>query len=223
MHLDLVESLRCPNAHEDGWLVAIPDVVRDRVIWTGDIGCPTCETSWRVHDGVLTLVRGGASLVASPSVSADRSGEEVDAGAEAMRTAALLNLVSPGGVVLLAGAHTQYATALAALVPDVLVLMLNAPTNLPALHGHLCAEAPLPLGVGTLRGARVDHAHASSAWLASVHRALARDARLIAPTRAALPDGTRELARDEHEWVAEVGVAASGLVPLRRGGDPLTR
>ena len=223
MHLDLVESLRCPNAHEDGWLIAIPDVVRDRMMWTGEIGCPLCETSWRVHDGALSLVCGSTSMVAPPSSTVDRPTDAVDESAEAMRTAALLNLVTPGGVVLLAGVHALHGAELAALVPHVLVLTLNAPANVPAVHGQLRADPPLPLGVGTLRGARLDAAHASSEWLPSVHRAIARDGRLVAPTFAALPDGAHELARDEYEWVAEVRVAASGLVPLRRGGDPLAR
>lgn len=206
----------------------MPDVVRERVMWTGEIGCPACKASWRVRDGVLELAPGTGTSVAIERANDDRRGDAADHAApderaEAMRTAALLHLASPGGVVLLAGVHALHAAALATLVPDVLVLTLNAPAHVPVVHGQLRAQAPLPLGVGTLRGARLDDAHASPDWLVSVHRAVTREGRVVAPTRTALPQGAQELARDESEWVAEVRVAASGLVPLRRGGDPLTR
>lgn len=220
MHLDLIESLRCPDAHDDGWLVAIPDVVVERVMQTGEIGCPQCAATWRVQAGVLELTTADA---ASPVFGLASDRPETDAAAEALRTAALLDLRTPGGAVLLAGAHAHHAAALAALVPDLLVLALNAPDDAPIAHGHLRAHAPLPLGVGTLRGARLDSAHATAEWLPSVTRAIGRNGRLLAPVSATLPDGTRELARDEHEWVSDVQVAASGLVPLRRGGDPLRR
>ena len=236
MHLDLIESLRCPHAHDDGWLVAIPDVVRDRVMWSGEIGCPQCAATWRVHEGVLALetARETTGAAALPSTAPDATlrnpgspdTASFDPGSlesEALRTAALLDLRTPGGVVLLAGAHAHHAPALAALVPGVLVLTLNAPADAPNVHGHLRVDPPLPLGVGTLRGVRLDDAHADAAWLPGVLRALARGARVIAPVAAAQPPATRELARDDREWVAEVSVAASGLVPLRRGGDPMLR
>lgn len=53
-------------------------------------------------------------------------------------------------------------------------------------------------------------------------RAVQQGGRMIAPADVPVPDDVRELARDEDEWVGEVRVAASGLVPLRRGGDPLS-
>lgn len=245
MHLDFVESLRCPHAHDDGWLVAIPDVVRDRVIWSGEIGCPQCAATWRVHEGVLVLASAHPATPTAPldaseamppeampseaippdAVSTNlRSGTTpLDPAAESLRTAALLDLRTPGGAVLLAGIHAHHAAALAALAPDVLVLTLNPATGAPNVHGELRAHAPLPLGVGTLRGARLDAAHADATWLPGALRGMARSARLIAPASVPVPADARELARDEREWVAEISVAASGLVPLRRGGDPLTR
>lgn len=245
MHLDLIESLRCPGAHDDGWLVAVPDVVVDRVMQSGEIGCPRCGATWRVRRGVLALTTTDAAPATAAAPEAARSESvpseatrsdaapphaargsvraEPDPAAEALRTAALLDLRTPGGTVLLAGHHVQHATALAALVPDVLVLALNAPDGARTVHGDLRANAPLPLGVGTLRGARLDEPHATAEWLPGVVRAIARGGRLVAPANAPLPDTTRERARDAHEWVADVQVAASGLVPLRRGGDPMRR
>jgi hypothetical protein len=224
MHLDLIESLRCPGGHDEGWLVAIPDIVARRVMQSGEIGCPRCAATWRVDAGGLVLFAAAPAVAPVPGPVDDGPAEAVEAvEVEALRTAALLDLRTPGGTVLLAGGHARHAEALAALVPEVLVLTLNAPDGAPVVHGHLRARAPLPLGAGTLRGARLDATHADAAWLPGVQRALARGGRLIAPVAACAGAGTRELARDGREWVAEVRVAAGGLVPLRRGGDPLAR
>jgi hypothetical protein len=69
----------------------------------------------------------------------------------------------------------------------------------------------------------VDLAHATPAWLDVLVAAITRGGRLVAPAQVPVPLGVEELARDDHEWVAEVRASASGLVPLRRGGDPMAR
>jgi hypothetical protein len=98
----------------------------------------------------------------------------------------------------------------------VLILAVNAPEGAAAAHSRLVVHHALPLGVGTVRGVRLDAAHGGAGWLDSAWRALEPAGRLVAPTTAPLPTGVVELARDEREWVAEVQSAASGLIPLRR-------
>ena len=122
--------------------------------------------------------------------------------------------------MVLAGECARLADALHAAT-GVLVLAVNPPDGVAPLHARLFAQAPLPLGVGTMRGAALDDRHADARWIGSAARVVQRGGRLVAPAHAALPDDITELARDEREWVAEVRVAASGLVPLRRGGDPM--
>lgn len=209
MHVDLIESLRCPHPHDDGWLVARADVVSDRRIVEGTVGCPICGAEWPIADRALHFT----ASAPHPSVA------DADAGelrADALRVAALLDLRDAHGVVVLTGATAAAADALVSLT-GVLVLAINPPPGVALGHSRLYVRETLPVGVGTLRGVRLDDAHAGDAWMASVSRAVQRGGRVIAPVSCPVPPGLRELARDAREWVAEVTSAASGLVPLRRG------
>jgi hypothetical protein len=95
MHVDLIEALRCPHPHADGWLVASVDVVVDRRITRGTVACPMCGQEWEVRDGALHL--GVAPL---PVARAIVSSNLHDGRADALRTAALLDLREPQGRVL---------------------------------------------------------------------------------------------------------------------------
>ena len=215
MHVDLIESLRCPHRHADGWLVARADCVVNRQIVRGTIGCPTCGSEWELHDGVLD-VSGGPDVTSPPLVAAPGPPPtEERVRAEALRAAALLALRDARGVVVLVGEAAWSADALLAQT-GVLILAVNAPEGAAAAHSRLVVHHALPLGVGTVRGVRLDAAHGGAGWLDSAWRALEPAGRLVAPTTAPLPTGVVELARDEREWVAEVQSAASGLIPLRR-------
>jgi hypothetical protein len=57
------------------------------------------------------------------------------------------------------------------------------------------------------------------ARLSSTVQATRTAGRLVAPAQAALPEGVRELVRDEHVWVGEREAPPSALVRLhvRRG------
>ncbi len=249
MHVDLVEALRCPRGHEESWLVAATDVVIERRIIRGTIGCPVCGAEWRIEEGELdfdaaALLLAGTSPAASPAASPDASpdasptrqplslnpaggsvatAEPTTPALEAsgLRMAALLDLRDTTGAVVLFGEAARVADALASLT-GVLGLAVNAPPGVGTRHSRLRVLRALPLGVGTVRGAALDHAHAGASWIASAVRAVQQGGRIIAPADVPVPDDVRELARDEDEWVGEVRVAASGLVPLRRGGDPLS-
>lgn len=215
MHVDLIESLRCPHRHADGWLVASADCVVNRQIVRGTIGCPTCGTEWLVRDGVLD-VSGLPDATMPPRVAVPvPPPTDEHSRAEALRTAALLDLRDARGVVVLVGEAAWSADALQALT-GVLVLAVNAPEGAAAAHSRLVVLNALPLGVGTVRGVRLDAAHGGDGWLGSAWRALEPAGRLMAPITASLPPGIVELARDDREWVAEVQSAASGLIPLRR-------
>jgi uncharacterized protein YbaR (Trm112 family) len=213
MHVDLVESLRCPNAHEDGWLVASAHRVVDRRIVEGVIGCPMCGAEWPVRDGVLSLT----GERDEPPPSAGPVTVAGDPAEQALRLAALLDLRDARGAIVLTGAAAALSHHLASLT-GVLVLAVNPPAHVAHAPSRLLVGGQLPLGVGTMRGVVLDAAHATPEWLASAVRALERSGRLVAPARVAVPAEVEELARDAAEWVGEVRVAASGLVPLRRSG-----
>jgi hypothetical protein len=114
VHVDLIESLRCPHRHADGWLVARADCVVNRQIVRGTIGCPTCGSEWELHDGVLD-VSGGPDVASPPLVAAPGPPPtEERVRAEALRAAALLDLRDARGVVVLVGEAAWSADALLA-------------------------------------------------------------------------------------------------------------
>lgn len=219
MHVDLVEALRCPNAHEEGWLVASADVMVERRIIQGVIGCPQCGAEWRVRDGALSLGSSQAASALERDSTSERgvTSEQGDTSDQALRLAALLDLRDARGAVVLSGSHTHFADALAALT-GVLVLAVNPPGGEAEGHSRLFASRQLPLGVGTVRGVMLDAAHGDAAWVASAVRAVERGGRIVAPAIVSVPPDVTELARDGVQWVGEVRVASSGLVPLRRSG-----
>jgi hypothetical protein len=154
--------------------------------------------------------------VSGDSVSGDG---EHDAG---VRLAAQLGVMGGETPVLLTGDYTRVGYALHAwTTAPQLWLNARVPVTGALQASVLCVEqAPLPLGAATLAGAAVDASHAHASWLSSVVRCIRQGGHLIAPAATPVPDGVRELARDDREWVGEVLTPPSGLVTLRRQSVP---
>lgn len=202
MHIELVEVLRCPRTHEDAWLVAGMDELRDRDIVRGTLGCPACGAEYPIVDGI-------ARLCGTPPDAAPPMDEH-----EAVRAAALLDLSSPGSYALLAGAWGTLAPAVAAMT-DVRTLALNAPGVAGGMGawGVWAPEGLLPFAPGSARGVALDARHAARAPLAV--GVLQANGRLVAPAGTPLPVGITELARDDAWWVGE-RAATPRLVGLRK-------
>jgi len=204
---DLLDSLRCPRAHAESWLVAMVHRADGPFLIDADLACPVCGAEFRIIDGTAQFD------AAEPGVR--------DEALDATRTAALLGLSEGHLPVLLSGRYAGTGAALGELVslPQV---WLNPSAGLPAPavpRSALVVRERLPLGVETLAAAAVDAAHASRVMLESIVRAVRLGGRVLAPATVPIPDGLRELARDDEEWVAEVTVRASGLVELRRRAE----
>jgi uncharacterized protein YbaR (Trm112 family) len=204
MHIEMVQSLRCPAEHESSWLVARTDRLEARHIVAGVLGCPICGREYPIVEGILKL---GTPI--------EREG--VDLGPEAaVRAAALLGLTSPGGVVLLAGAWSSVAVEVASMADGVHVLAMDAQGSAPPAGlgvSRIDAGATMPLGEGVARGIALDQAHADPNILELAARALRSRGRLLAPARADVPHVLEELARDDAWWVAE-RPAVEKIVPL---------
>jgi uncharacterized protein YbaR (Trm112 family) len=211
MFVELVDLLRCPHQHEDSWLVAAADATAERHIVHGSLGCPVCHAEFPVRDGVVHF--DGECVIADAPLPHLDDGERA---AEAMRLAALLDLSSAGGTVLLGGAWQGSAEAVLALA-DVRVLLLDPP-RVPQLREEISAVrgAPMPVAAAAVRGAALDERTADPERVAAAARALKPGGRLVAPVAAPLPDGVTELARDGRHWVAEKAAGPPELVPLGR-------
>jgi hypothetical protein len=135
-----------------------------------------------------------------------------------MRLAAFLDLADASGFAVLVGAWGAHASLLRGEVETPLVLIDPAAdvAGEPGISVLRC-DGELPLAVGAARGVAIDGGTAER--VASAVRATRARGRIVAPTSVALPDGVRELARDDALWIGEREAVASPIVTLhvRRG------
>jgi hypothetical protein len=201
--LELVDALRCIRPHEETWLVAAMDRVDGREIIDGMLGCPICHAEYPVRDGVADFTAGG---VAVPSQAADSR-------ESAMRLAALLDLTDGRGWALLVGSWGSIARELQSIVSNPLVLV-NPPAGTGSGHGVsvLLASASLPIAMGAARCAALDE---SLSWsVAPAIAAVRTGGRIVGRTGLTLPEGVREIARDEMGWVGEREPAPGHVIPI---------
>ena len=211
MFIELIDVLRCPNAHEESWLVLASGRIDGRDVMEGVLGCPVCEAEYPITDGVVRFARESPTdAVAGPS------SEE-----EALRLAALLDLADSKGYAIITGALGNNAPSLRALT-DVQLLLVNPPAGIEMGRGlsGLTIEShwtALPLAQSSGRAIALDDATTSSQLLEALS-VVRPSGRVLAPVTLAVPDGVLELARDGRQWLAERRPAPreSGIVPLER-------
>jgi len=162
---------------------------------SGELGCPVCDARYAIEYGVADFRDGRRGITPA---AADDGGEL------ALRVAALLDLTTPGGVIVLVGRWAAAAHAMGELTEHVHVLGLDAPSDIESGNGVslLLTAGHLPLRPFTVRGVALDAAHASADCLAAAVAALQPNGRLLAPVESSRPAGVEELARDENHWLA---------------------
>jgi hypothetical protein len=173
--------------------VATAERMVGRHIVEGQLGCPVCEAVYPIT--------GGAAMFSAPTYGAGGDADEV------LRTAALLNLAEPGGVVVLVGSWSVYAQPLADMV-DAHLLVIDPPRPAEGISA-IYAGGVVPLAAGSVRAAATERPDLMAG-------ALRPGGRLVAPVSAAVPAGITELARDDRHWVGESTTAVSAPVRLRR-------
>ena len=207
MFIELIETLRCPLPHDDSWLVGAFDRLVDRDVRAGRLGCPVCQAEYPIVDGVVQF---SPPAIDSGSTTPGSVGPDA-----ALRIAAMLDLASPGGLVVLEGEWGRAGAVLAGLV-ETQLLLLNAPPGVAerdGLSAIVCAET-IPVASGACRAIAL-HAGSSSERMASAAAtALRARGRLVMPVAAHVPDSFEVLARDATWTVAERSAVASGLVTL---------
>jgi hypothetical protein len=223
MFIELVGSLRCVHAHQLSWLVASAYRMEDRDIVSGELGCHICGARYPVENGVADFRELGSAAAAFPERAPGtppNADPPYGAGPTdlALRAAALLEITSPGGVVVLGGQWSAAAEHLATgeMTERVHVLALDPVTDLRSGHGlslALTGRLP-PLRPATVRGMALDDSHSDPDYLASAAESLLPGARLLAPLSAPLPPGLAELTRDDRFWLASKGTEVR--VELRR-------
>ena len=212
MFIELVDSLRCLEPHDETWLVAAASRMDGRHLIEGVLGCPVCRREYAIRDGTAWF-----SARQPDAAVQDLTTLAVDADpAHVTRTAALLDLSQPGGIVVLGGSWAAHADAVAELgAAHVVVLNARASGSSVQEVSSIVVDSRLPFGLAALRGVAIDASAASPALLSSAAVSLRARGRLVAPSDAPVPGDVEVLARDDHVWVAERRAVASPPIALR--------
>ena len=172
MHIDLTEMLRCPEPHEEGFLVMSTGEMRGRMVRSGVLGCPVCGREFAILKGVVQF-SGSGERGAGPGSAAEGPAPET--------LQALLDLSGPGGFVVLLGSAARHAVGLAGLMSGIHFIGIDAPPDveeLPVLSLVAC-DTMIPLRRTMARAVVVGRDRAELAWLAEAHRILLPGRRLV--------------------------------------------
>lgn len=215
MRVEIIELLRCPEAHEPSALVTVAFTRDGDRLLSGELGCPVCGAAYTLRDGVVWLEHEGvrtSDAVSRPHASApDVDRRDVEG------TAALLDLAEPGMRAVLCGAYGTVAAALVDMTGARCIAIGGATeSELPAEVDQVrtLSRARLPFADACIDALAVDATHAE--LLADAARVVRVGARVLAPSHLAVPRGLKELARDATEWVAVVLPRSTAPVGLRR-------
>jgi uncharacterized protein YbaR (Trm112 family) len=141
MFIELTDYLRCPEDHEESFLVLLPDRVEGRSVMAGQLGCPVCGRTFQLSDGVLDtgdMQDSGAS-----------SGSDLDADA----ITALVGLSGPGGYLALVGPVASLWKDVAALNPGVALVAVNPGAEVTDAPGlSVLRSGRIPLKSRSMRG-----------------------------------------------------------------------
>jgi uncharacterized protein YbaR (Trm112 family) len=211
MFIELIDMLRCPNSHEESWLVLASRRMDRRDVMDGVLGCPVCKAEYSIVEGRVRF---------SPESHLDEGAEPSNED-EALRLAALLDLASGGGYAIITGALGRNAPHLRAL-SEVPLLLVNPPpeTEMGSGVSGLTLDSnwtALPLAASSARAIAFDDSTTEKQLLAGL-RVVRPAGRVLAPIALSVPDGVAELVRDDRQWLAERRAAGreAGIIPLER-------
>ncbi|HYL20341.1 MAG TPA: hypothetical protein VEU74_01170 [Gemmatimonadales bacterium] len=195
MHIDLTEMLRCPEPHDEAFLVMSTGEMRGRMVRSGLLGCPVCGREYPLIKGVARFSGLGEQRAVPAALPVD---------AESLQ--AFLDLSGPGGYVVLVGNAARHAVGLAGLMGGIHFVGIDAPPDveeLPVLSLLSC-DSMIPLRRAVARAVVVGRDHAEAAWLAEAERILLPGRRLVVEREdVTLPAGLTRVASGQRLLVAE--------------------
>jgi len=207
--IELIDSLRCVNEHEDTWLVASFKTVSNRFVLEASLGCPSCSAQYPIRDGVADFSLGQTPASCEEErATATHLREEL-----ATRAGAYLDATQPGATIVLGGLWAYAAHDLAELA-DVRVIALNAPSEVKESSRVALVQTGnrMPLAPNSVHGVALD------AWFPveltqAAWRVVRPGGRVVGPASFEAPKDSTVLAHDESYWIAE---KPAQLVSLER-------
>ena len=211
MFIELLDLLRCTNAHEDIPLVASFKTVSNRFVLDGTLGCPTCSAKYWIRSGIADFGTGTEASRGAQWLSLTTAEREH----LATRAGAFLNVTEPGATVVLGGIWAGAAQELS-LMTEARVLALNPEKGIEESEtvGLLRVGNEIPLAPGSVIGVAIDSSFPPEI-LASAVKVVRPGGRVVGPTELPPPSELLVLAHDESYWVAE---KAPEVIKLSRAG-----
>jgi uncharacterized protein YbaR (Trm112 family) len=207
VHIELTEMVRCPERHEEAFLVLSTGEMVGRMVRSGILGCPTCGREYPIVKGVVKFSGGGMRDAGSvDSEAATHPASPISHPADPQTLQALLDLSGPGGYVVLLGSAACHAVGLAALMGGIHFVGVNPPDDveeLPVLSLLHC-EAMIPLRQMMARAVVVGPDRLAPEWVAEARRVLLPGRRLVIESdTVASPAGFTRLALGRGVFVGE--------------------
>jgi len=199
MFIELIDQLRCINAHEDTWLVASFKTVSNRFVLEGSLGCPSCSAQYPIAEGIADFSAG----LALPACEAERAAASHNREEHATRAGAYLDATEPGATIVLGGVWAYAAEELGQMA-EVRVLALNAPAGVKESDrvGLVHVGSEIPVAAGSVYGVAFD-AWFPAKLVASAIKAVRPGGRIVGPVTIPAPAELSVLAHDENYWVAQ--------------------
>jgi uncharacterized protein YbaR (Trm112 family) len=190
MYIELTDHLRCPENHEERFLVLLPDRVEDRSVRTGQLGCPVCGRTFLLVDGVLDV--GGA---------ADLPEDDAGPGPDALT--ALVGLGGPGGYLVVVGGPGRDWRELAERNRGVGIVLVNPPPEVRDEPGvSVLRGGVLPLKSRTMRGVVLGGGYGGDAgWIGEAARVVLPGLRVAGQGPDPAPDQIELMASAGGVWV----------------------
>lgn len=140
MFIELTDHLRCPADHPESYLVLLPDRMEGRTVRAGRLGCPACNRTYTLTDGVLDLGGADAALPDTTLLTPEA-------------LTALVGLSGPGGYLVLVGRPGAAWREVAERNPGVGLVALNPPPDVSDEPGISVLRSGLvPLKSRSMRG-----------------------------------------------------------------------
>lgn len=192
MFIELTDILRCPEPHDEAYLVLIPDEMAERSVRSGRLGCPVCHREYVIRDGVVDFGGAGTEASAAAAISPDA-------------LAAFLGLSGPGGYVGIVGGSPELGGRLIRTIPAVHFVLINPPPGANELSLlSLLRAGSIPIKSRSLRGVVLLAPFAGeSAWRDEALRVLLPGLRVVGQGAPPEHAGLEVLASAGGWWVAQ--------------------
>jgi uncharacterized protein YbaR (Trm112 family) len=190
MFIELTDHLRCPNDHDESFLVLLPGTMEGRSVRTGDLGCPVCGRTFQLRDGVFDTGDAPPAELTEGVLDADA-------------ITALVGLSGPGGYLTLVGAAGALWSDVSKRNSGVALVAINPPGSVVDGPGvSVVRSGRLPLKAGSMRGVVLSRPFADDPhWISEAARVVLPGLRIVGEGKDP-PAGIVELlASAEGVWV----------------------